>query len=301
MIKRFALATLAGITAISFTACNSNEWKKTKDGLEYKILVDKKEGKGPSMEDYVKVNVRIYYAEKGKKDTLLNDIYAMNGNQAIEIPVNVPLSFKSDWPSGLNLMTPGDSAIFRTPVDTIMKLSQGQLPAFMKKGGHIVYSVVLVSVRSGEAMKQEQAQKSASQVETDDKAIQDFIAQNNLKATKTESGLYYVITKEGSGNALTNGQEITMNYTGKTLDGKPFDSNVDPQFQHVQPFKFKLGAHQVIQGWDEGVALLKKGSQAVLLIPSALGYGSQGQGAIPANAVLVFNVEVVDATAPTVQ
>ena len=225
----------------------------------------------------------------------------MNGNQPIEIPVNVPLSFKSDWPSGLNLLTPGDSVIFRTPVDTILKIAQGQLPPFMKKGGYILYSVVLVSVRSGDAMKQEQEQKSASQQGNDDAAIQEYLNKNNIQATKTESGLYYTIDKEGSGSPLKAGQEIVMNYTGKTMDGKAFDSNVDPQFQHVQPFTFKLGAHEVIPGWDEGIALLKKGSKARLFIPSGLAYGSQDRPGLPANSVLLFDVEVVDVKAPTVQ
>jgi FKBP-type peptidyl-prolyl cis-trans isomerase len=301
MIKRLVLATLAGISAISFTACNSSDWQKTKTGLEYRILTDKKEGKGASMSDYVKVNLRIYYSEKGKKDTLLQDVYKMNGNQPIEIPVNVPLSFKSDWPSGLNLLTPGDSVIFRTPVDTILKIAQGQLPPFMKKGGYILYSVVLVSVRNGDAMKQEQEQKSASQQGNDDAAIQEYLNKNNIQATKTESGLYYTIDKEGSGSPLKVGQEIVMNYTGKTMDGKAFDSNIDPQFQHVQPFTFKLGAHEVIPGWDEGIALLKKGSKARLFIPSGLAYGSQDRPGLPANSILLFDVEVVDVKAPTVQ
>lgn len=301
MIKRLAIATLAGITAMSFTACNNDSFKKTKDGLEYRIVTDKKEGKGPTANDFVKVKIRIYYNENGKKDTLLNDLVAMNGGEALELPMNLPLQFKSDWPSGLNLLTPGDSALFRTPVDTIKKLTQGQMPPFMKKGGYILYSVVLVSVRSGDEMKKEQEQKSASQKETDDKLIQDYLTQNKISASKTETGLYYIIDKEGSGAALANGQEVVMNYTGKTLDGKSFDSNVDPQFQHVQPFAFRLGAHEVIPGWDEGIALLKKGSKARLFIPSGMAYGAQGQGSIPANAVLMFDVEVVDVKAPTVQ
>jgi FKBP-type peptidyl-prolyl cis-trans isomerase FkpA len=94
------------------------------------------------------------------------------------------------------------------------------------------------------------------------------------------------------------GQMVTMNYIGKTLEGKQFDANVDASFKPLKgrdPFTFPLGAHQVIKGWDEGVALLKKGSKATFYIPSPLAYGPQAQGPdLPANSILVFNVEVVD-------
>ncbi len=92
-----------------------------------------------------------------------------------------------------------------------------------------------------------------------------------------------------------------MKYTGKTLDGTPFDSNVDPKFGHVEPFKFVIGTGQVIPGWDEGVALLNKGAKGKLYIPSPLAYGPQGPPAIGANAVLVFDVEVVNIAAAPAQ
>jgi FKBP-type peptidyl-prolyl cis-trans isomerase len=303
MIKRIVLATLTGMIAISFTSCDSKGYKKTADGLEYQIVTDKKDGKGPDTSDIVKVKLRIYYSEEGKKDTLLRDVVAMNGGEPIELPMNVPVAYKSSWIKGLVLLTPGDSAIFRTPVDTLMKYEmQGQpLPPFMKKKGQLLFSVVLVSVNSADQMKKEQEQKSAQQKETDDKLIQDYLAKNNITASKTASGLYYVIDKEGTGNNPTAGQTVVVNYTGKTLDGKVFDSNLDPQFQHVEPLAFKLGGHEVIEGWDEGLALLKKGSKARLFIPSPLAYGPQERPGMPANSILMFEVELTDIKATAVQ
>jgi FKBP-type peptidyl-prolyl cis-trans isomerase FkpA len=195
---------------------------------------------------------------------------------------------------GIAMMAPGDSAIFRTPVDTLLKVSHGQLPAFMKAGDKLVFKVVLVSVVSKEEKAKEDEKKSASQKGIDDKILQDYFAKNNLKPTKTASGMYYSIEKEGTGENAKKGQDVTVNYTGKTLDGKTFDSNVDSNFHHVQPFNFPLGEGHVIKGWDEGVALLKKGSQATLYIPSPLAYGARQQGPIPANGILIFTVEVTD-------
>jgi FKBP-type peptidyl-prolyl cis-trans isomerase len=135
-------------------------------------------------------------------------------------------------------------------------------------------------------------------VEKQDNEIQAFLKANNLNGVKTNSGLYYVITNEGSGNKPATGDEVTMNYTGMFLDGKKFDSNVDSAFGHVSPFKFPLGQGRVIRGWDEGVSLLKKGTKAKFILPSAIGYGANGSGTIPANAVLQFDVELVEFKKP---
>ncbi len=90
-----------------------------------------------------------------------------------------------------------------------------------------------------------------------------------------------------------NGDVLTMNYTGHLTNGTVFDSNIDPKFNHVQPFQFTLGAGQVIAGWDEGLVGMKIGEKKTLTIPPEKGYGSQAIGSIPANSTLIFDVELV--------
>jgi FKBP-type peptidyl-prolyl cis-trans isomerase FkpA len=105
-------------------------------------------------------------------------------------------------------------------------------------------------------------------------------------------------TKVGSGAPAVAGKQVTVHYTGWLYDpkasdkhGKKFDSSKD----HGEPFSFKLGARQVISGWDQGVAGMKVGGTRTLVIPSDLGYGSRGAGGvIPPNATLVFDVELLD-------
>jgi FKBP-type peptidyl-prolyl cis-trans isomerase len=280
-----------GIALISITACNNNGFKKTKDGLEYRIVKDEKGGKSPKDGDIVSIHIKVHVG-----DSVLMDSRKMNNNTPLDIPLMPALSsFKGDWPEGLKMLTPGDSAIFMVPVDSLKKINQGQLPKWMKSGDKITYDVVLVSVKSESEVNQEHQQKAAQQKEIDDKILQEYFTQNNLKPTKTASGLYYIIEKEGTGATPAPGQMVTVNYTGKTLDGKSFDSNVDPQFQHVQPFKFRAGGGEVIPGWDEGVMLLKKDSKAKLFLPSPLAYGPQSPGpGVSANSILMFDVEVTD-------
>lgn len=107
-------------------------------------------------------------------------------------------------------------------------------------------------------------------------------------------GLKYTDTKPGTGPAAKPGDKLVMQYTG-WLDehgkkGKKFDSSRD----HGAPFSFTLGAHQVIPGWDEGIAGMKAGGERTLIIPPALAYGSNGAGGvIPPNATLIFDVELL--------
>lgn len=131
----------------------------------------------------------------------------------------------------------------------------------------------------------------------DDQLLKDYFAKNKIVATKAPSGLYYTVNKAGNGEKPKFGKKVTMNYIGKLMDGTRFDGNVDDQFKPVngrEPFVFALGVGQVIKGWDDGIKLLDKGSRATLYLPSWLAYGPSGVGPIPANSVLIFDVEVVD-------
>lgn len=107
--------------------------------------------------------------------------------------------------------------------------------------------------------------------------------------TTTPSGLQYEDIVVGTGASPQQAGRVTVHYTGKFLDGKKFDSSVD----RGQPFTFVIGVGQVIKGWDEGVATMKVGGKRNLIIPAALAYGSRGQGAIPPNTDLYFEVELI--------
>ena len=116
-----------------------------------------------------------------------------------------------------------------------------------------------------------------------------------MPMTKTASGLELEDTKPGSGAEATPGQTCVMHYTGwlwvNDAKGSKFDSSLDRK----QPFSFKLGAGQVIRGWDEGIAGLKIGGKRTLRIPPELGYGSRGAGGvIPPGATLLFEVELLE-------
>ena len=108
---------------------------------------------------------------------------------------------------------------------------------------------------------------------------------------KTSTGLQYQDVTVGKGQSPQPGRKVVVHYTGWLMNGTKFDSSVD----RGKPFDFVLGAHQVIPGWDEGVASMKVGGKRILVIPPDLAYGQRGTpgGPIPPNATLKFEVELL--------
>ena len=107
----------------------------------------------------------------------------------------------------------------------------------------------------------------------------------------TDSGLRYQIIQKGTGTKAEKGKTVSVHYKGQLPDGTVFDSS----YKRNQPIDFPLGMGNVIAGWDEGIALLHVGDKARFVIPSHLGYGSQGAGgAIPPDATLIFDVELMN-------
>jgi len=108
---------------------------------------------------------------------------------------------------------------------------------------------------------------------------------------KTESGLRYQFIQRGDGKKAESGKTVSVHYEGSLENGKVFDSS----YPRKKPIEFRLGQGQVIEGWDEGIELLRVGDKARFVIPAHLGYGSRGAGgAIPPNATLIFDVELMD-------
>lgn len=118
--------------------------------------------------------------------------------------------------------------------------------------------------------------------------IQKYLTDNNLTAQKTSTGLYYIIEEEGTGRRPNVNNEVTVHYHGELVNGTVFDSSI----RRGTPATFRLT--NVIVGWQIGIPLFKEGGKGKLIVPPSLGYGSQGQGAVPGDAVMIFDVELID-------
>ncbi|WP_404424545.1 FKBP-type peptidyl-prolyl cis-trans isomerase [Nibricoccus sp. IMCC34717] len=109
-------------------------------------------------------------------------------------------------------------------------------------------------------------------------------------ASKSFTGLRWLITKAGSGELIRDGDKVSVLYTGRLLNGKVFDKATEAS----APFTFRVGRGEVIDGWEEMAQKLRLGDKAIVIVPFELGYGSRGQPPrIPRQATLVFEVEVI--------
>ena len=143
-----------------------------------------------------------------------------------------------------------------------------------------------------EKMQNEMNNNMEEQLIIDTQIIDQYLAEKNIEAINTASGLRYVISEAGSGPNAPVGSLVKVHYTGMLIDGTKFDSSLD----RGAPFEFKLGQRQVIRGWDEGIGYFNKGAKGTLYIPSSLGYGPDGVGGgvIPPYSILIFDIELLD-------
>lgn len=119
----------------------------------------------------------------------------------------------------------------------------------------------------------------------------DFVEKHWPEAKKTNTGIRYIILREGEGDSPLPGNKVSVFYVGRLLNGQIFDQTKDRE----RPFTFRIRRHAVIEGWDQVLQLMKRGEKRLVIIPPEFAYGTRGQPPrIPRNATLVFEIELAD-------
>ncbi len=257
--------------------------KSKTTGLSY---VMHKSNKGPKLklDDVVTLNLKYITS----KDSLVFDSWKMGKPIQLKIAKS---SFKGDLMDGLTLLTVGDSASFLINADSLFtKTFAAPRPAFIDSSSYLTFTVKVISTTTEAALKAEELKAEKENAMKENEMIAKYIAEKQITPSKSSSGLMYIISEPGTGEQAQAGKTVKVHYTGRLLDGTKFDSSLDRN----DPIEFKLGQGMVIKGWDEGIALLKVGGKALLIIPSNLAYGSRGAGGvIPPFSPLTFEVELV--------
>ena len=282
MFKKLSVVMLA---ASMLVGCNKNKIE-VKEGV--KIQFHSHDDKARKLKDGDIVSFLIKI--KTGSDSLLQEQVDASKPARDMIAAAGQDGYKGSLRDGLRLLSLGDSATIYVPVDSIGKSGQ-QLPPFLKKGTDIKYTVKILKVQTkaefDKDMAVEQAKVKAS-AETRKaqlpQLMADFVKKSGMTFKTTASGLQYAVKTEGTGDSPKNGDVCKCNYVGKFLDGKIFDQNKN--------MDMPIGG--MIPGFNEALMMMKKGGKATFLIPPAIGYGEQGQGPIPGNSPLVFEVELLD-------
>jgi len=286
------LGILSLVTGIIAVSCQQQGYKTTPSGVQYRII-DAHNGPKPKEGDFLKLQMRSIVIGDSTRDTV-QDTYTKGG--PVPIALQKVSGERFDFIEPLYLFSAGDSVELVVPVDSLQPM---QRPPFAKKGDKIHVFLKVYAVQTKEQMEADMKQQEAEQNAKEEKAIQDYLTKNHLTANKTEKGVYVVTQDEGNGARPLAGQTVKVDYTGKSLEGKPFDSSTDTSAQTMhhplQPLSFAVGSGQMIPGFDDGILQLKKGAKATLIIPSSLAWGARGQApVIEPNEVVVFDVHLLD-------
>ncbi|MDO6760148.1 FKBP-type peptidyl-prolyl cis-trans isomerase [Tamlana sp. 2_MG-2023] len=237
----------------TYLAENNLDAKKSGSGLYY-IINEQGKGAVPLATDRVKVAYKGYFTD--------GTVFEEN-TEGISIYLSQLIK---GWQEGLSYMREGATATLVIPAHLAYgDNSSGDIPA----GAVIIFDLELIYVNFNTE---------------NDLEIQEYLAENNLTAEKTYSGLYYSIDEPGTGEHPTETNNVTVIYKGHFLDGETFDEN-------TSGISFNL--ENLIKGFSEGMTYLKEGGSGTFYVPAHLGYGNTPQGSIPAGSVLIFEVELV--------
>ena len=296
------------VAAVVVAGCNNVEFQKTSAGVPFKIFTDKK---GDSIrQNYV---VKFEVLQK-TKDTVLFSSYKQKSPQFLQVQMAPGNLNYNDIGGNIMEILPklrkGDSVYMVQSTDSLLKQNPEALSKTFKKGDQLITTLKITEVyktteEANAAFNKQRLEQSASreqesleqfkkdtasqnQMAVDNKIIEDYLAKNNIQATKTEWGVYIQTINPGQGPKPAVGQYVNVKYAGRNLGGEQFDAGVYP---------LQIGVGGSIKGFEDGVRQLGQGGKAVVYIPSRLGYGPNGSGPkIQPNANLVFDLEVLSIT-----
>jgi len=292
--------------AIAATANAQSGVLHTPHGASYQIFTH-------NTGDKIKVNdvITFDFIQKTDKDSVLVSSFVTgNKGKAQVLPIDglkdiAEINLMEVFP----MLALNDSVEVKIPTDSVFKGHDAQRPPFFPKGSSLVFVLKIDKIQSmNEAIAERNAEMEKAKA--DEAKIQakeavaaaSYINSHKLVLKTTASGLKYVITKPSLRLKPQAGDTLLVNYTGRGLDDKVFDSSIESVAnaaglnepgRKFEPYPVIVGAHGVIAGWDEGLLLLNEGSKAKFVIPSVLAYGAQGMGSIAPYSTLVFDIELV--------
>lgn len=297
--KYFVLLLAAVLLLASCKKSDIPGYKVTKSGLHYKIDKVNKSGEKFAVGDIVVGEFTLRMDDKVLTSNVGNPgrIYRITESEYHDAKID----------EGLLMLHVGDKASFAIFADSIFRFFDiSQMPEGYTQGkGQIIYWDFVVTDRvSAEEFEQERtnfySEMQAREAE-EPNAIKNYLAKNNINVAPTSNGVYVVVHRKGKGNTVGVGKKVSMNYTGRLLDGTVFDSSIESiareaglQRGEFKPLEYVVGKERLIKGWEEGINALPEGSEVTLIIPSNMAYGPMGSGdIIPPYSPLVFDIQLL--------
>lgn len=307
-MKKLSFAITTILTGAVLASCGQKAskypgYEKLEENLYIQYHIDNDTGRVVEKGDVVAMSM-VYTTEN---DSVLMD--SRTSGQDVRLQADSS-AYVGDIMGAFIGMKSGDSASLIVSADSFfLKTAQmPELPEFIEPSSILKFTIKINSVQSMQELEAAQSKANQARQQAEMQQLQAYLESNNIEEEPTPSGLIFVSKKKGSGKQAESGKKVKVHYKGMLLDGTYFDTSVkeaaqenglyDERREPYEPFEFTLGAGQVIPGWDEGIALMKEGGEARLIIPSDLAYGANPRpgGPIKPFSTLVFDVELIEVT-----
>jgi len=284
MIKKSILYSLFLTAIISFSSCRHGEKFEIINGVKSHYFVRNKNAQTLKVGDIMVMSLKI---------TTMNDSVIFDSKTIPDFKMrlhysNANIPTIDDALAGMHV---NDSALFLINAESYYVITKrGTLPKAFKQNDMLKFYVKIKKILSLNDYQKQLESKNHFSAKIEESLLKRYLLHGNIKVKPTIDGLYFIEKQKGSGDKPQIGDIVTIHYTGTFIDGKPFDSSLE---RH-KPLSFTFGKNQIIPGLEEGIAKMRKGGKAQLIIPSNLAYGSKGQGIIPPYSTLIFDVELLD-------
>jgi FKBP-type peptidyl-prolyl cis-trans isomerase 2 len=262
-------------------------FRKTKSGLEFRFITTAKANKYPNVGDVIYIDMTY----KTEKDSII--FRSKSVDKDFKMRLTIPSHKGGCLEEAFLMMSEGDSASFRIDAANFLTFTQGKvnLPSYVKKGDKFIFNIKMKKVVDGSDYVKENADLYSYYLSQETSLIERYLLNLSYPLVKKESGLRIITISKGKGKKPVKGNAVTIDYTAAFIDGSVFDSSIERK----QPFRFILGAGEVIDGLDEGVSNMNIGDHCMFVIPFRLAYGDVKSGIIPPFSTLVFEVELLNA------
>ncbi|WP_374165634.1 FKBP-type peptidyl-prolyl cis-trans isomerase [Arcticibacter sp. MXS-1] len=290
-----------GFAVLALSSCK--QFKKGEGDMQY-IIHEDKEGPAIKAGDFIAFQM----IQKTEEDSTMQNTYDYDRPMFVAEQKSV---FKGDIYAALGMLSEGDSATFKINIDSLQQKmnmpkppnTKGKYMLFTFKIDKVIPKGNLSDAQFNGKIEQFFKAESAKAKNQEAGKISNYISSKNLKPSKTPSGLNYIVDKQGNGPKPAAGDTVKLNYTGRFLTGKIFQTSVaevakkENQFNPMAPYepmKVVAGARATIPGFDEALLMFPKGTKVTLILPSKLAYGEQGSPAIPPYMPLIFELDILD-------
>ncbi len=299
MKQRITLA-LAAIALLAVAACNQSDlpgFKKTESGLHYQFITENAAGEQVQMDDALLCEIILTL----EKDTLYNNM----GDPQLLLQAT-DAQFYGSLEEGLLMLHKGDMAIFAVEADSVAQYYNMPDNYNAGKSQKMYYTIKLDDIITADSLAKAEElflDNMNKMRQAEQERLVAYIRDNNITVQPNEKGLYLIVNKKGKGKAIQAGSQVSFNYTGSLLDGTVFASNVqriaedagiyDSQRTYT-PEQFVMGQAHYVEALQEGMMGLTQGTQATLIAPSSLGFGSVGRGEkIGPYTPLIYHIEIL--------